>query len=202
MSLIEGRRKASSAAELHGEPPSSRISLTLKVPTKPTKYSTTITNDVILVALFTPHQWLDEHNPPLSNLITQTLKVDKKDHKLIEGLLPFTKSINFRKQKLAGCVQSFLRTIVRTDAMFDVQNKLTLKDMAAVEKKDSLRTIFFAGKTVLALCIPRPLTHRLHRQAGMNSLRVTSDLLSRAPHHLPDAFPLHLADIGLRKKNR
>jgi starch phosphorylase len=85
----------------------------------------------------TPRRWLDQCNPELSNLITKTLKVDKKvwlkDLTKLEGLLQFTEDAAFRKEwaaikqrnkeRLAHHVRTTLGFTVRTDAMFDVQIK-------------------------------------------------------------------------------
>jgi starch phosphorylase len=75
----------------------------------------------------------------LSALITKTLKLEKavwlKDLSKLEGLLPFAEDKAFRaewaaikqrnKERLAHYVQTSLGLIIRTDAMFDVQIKVS-----------------------------------------------------------------------------
>lgn len=87
----------------------------------------------------TPRRWLDQCNPELSALITKTLKLEKavwlKDLSKLEGLLPFAEDKAFRaewaaikqrnKERLAHYVQTSLGLIIRTDAMFDVQIKVS-----------------------------------------------------------------------------
>lgn len=91
-------------------------------------------------ASVTPRRWLDQCNHELSDLITKTLKIEKKvwlkDLTKLEGLLAFTEDKNFReqwaaikqrnKERLARHVQTTLGLTVRTDAMFDVQIKVWL----------------------------------------------------------------------------
>lgn len=78
-------------------------------------------------------------NPELSALISKTLKLDKavwlKDLTKLEGLIPFAENKAFRaewsaikqrnKERLAHYVQTTLGLIIRTDAMFDVQIKVS-----------------------------------------------------------------------------
>jgi starch phosphorylase len=85
----------------------------------------------------TPRRWLDQCNPGLSKLITDTLKLPKttwlKDLTKLEGLLAHTEDATFRKkwaavkqsnkERLAAYVQETLGTKVNTQAMFDVQIK-------------------------------------------------------------------------------
>ncbi|KAH6873979.1 glycogen phosphorylase [Coprinopsis sp. MPI-PUGE-AT-0042] len=125
-----GSRKVNGVAELHSDLVKTTILKDFVDFEGPDKY-TNVTNGI------TPRRWLDQCNPLLSDLITQTLKLDKKvwlkDLKLLEGLLPFTEDAKFRKQwasikqankeRLAAHVQSTLGLTVRTDAMFDVQIK-------------------------------------------------------------------------------
>ena len=87
----------------------------------------------------TPRRWLDQCNPELSALITKTLKLKKavwlKDLTKLEGLLPFAEDKAFRaewaaikqrnKERLAHHVQVTLGLVIRTDAMFDVQIKVS-----------------------------------------------------------------------------
>lgn len=87
----------------------------------------------------TPRRWLDQCNPELSNLIAETLKIDKsvwlKDFTKLEGLLPFAEDKEFRqkwaaikqrnKERLAKYVETTLGFTVQTDAMFDVQIKVS-----------------------------------------------------------------------------
>jgi starch phosphorylase len=75
----------------------------------------------------------------LSLLISETLKLDKhvwlKDLTKLEGLLPFAEDKDFRKkwaaikegnkERLARHVQATLGLTINTDAMFDVQIKVS-----------------------------------------------------------------------------
>jgi starch phosphorylase len=85
----------------------------------------------------TPRRWLDQCNPGLSALITETLKIPKsewlKDLKKLEGLLEFADDPKFQKkwaaikqtnkERLAHYVETTLGVKVNTKAMFDVQVK-------------------------------------------------------------------------------
>lgn len=95
--------------------------------------------DSISLTLFvvTPRRWLDQCNPLLSNLITETLKIPKKewlkDLYKLTGLLKFVDDPTFRKkwaavkqsnkERLAHYVETTLGIQVNTNAMFDVQIK-------------------------------------------------------------------------------
>jgi len=85
----------------------------------------------------TPRRWLDQCNPGLSTLITETLKIPKiewlKDLKKLEGLLEYADDPKFQKkwaavkqtnkERLAHYVGTTLGVKVNTKAMFDVQVK-------------------------------------------------------------------------------
>jgi starch phosphorylase len=85
----------------------------------------------------TPRRWLDQCNPGLSKLITDTLKLPKttwlKDLTKLQGLLAHTEDATFRKkwaavkqsnkERLAAYVEETLGTKVNTQALFDVQIK-------------------------------------------------------------------------------
>jgi len=78
-------------------------------------------------------------NPELSALISKTLKLEKsvwlKDLTRLEGLLPYAEDKAFRaewaaikqrnKERLAHYVRTTLSLEIRTDAMFDVQIKVS-----------------------------------------------------------------------------
>jgi len=85
----------------------------------------------------TPRRWVDQCNPGLSALITETLKIPKsewlKDLKKIEGLLEYADDPKFQKkwaavkqtnkERLAHYVEATLGVKINTKAMFDVQVK-------------------------------------------------------------------------------
>jgi glycogen phosphorylase len=85
----------------------------------------------------TPRRWLDQCNPGLSKLITDTLKIPKgvwlKDLTKLAGLLEHTEDATFRKkwaavkqsnkERLANYVQQTLGYKINTSALFDVQIK-------------------------------------------------------------------------------
>ncbi|KAL4248795.1 Alpha-1,4 glucan phosphorylase [Abortiporus biennis] len=85
----------------------------------------------------TPRRWLDQCNPGLSNLISETLKLPKaaflKDLFKLEGLLKHTEDPKFikkwaavkqsNKERLAHYVEQTLGLTINTHAMFDVQIK-------------------------------------------------------------------------------
>lgn len=87
--------------------------------------------------LVTPRRWLDQCNPSLSALITETLKIPKKewlkDLKKLEGLLEHADDPKFQKkwaavkqtnkERLAHYIETTLGVKVNTKAMFDVQVK-------------------------------------------------------------------------------
>jgi starch phosphorylase len=86
----------------------------------------------------TPRRWLDQCNPNLSALITETLKIPKgvwlKDLSKLEGLLKFADDPQFQKkwaaikqtnkERLAQYVQKTLGVKVNSRAMFDIQVKV------------------------------------------------------------------------------
>ncbi|KAG2006281.1 glycogen phosphorylase [Coprinopsis cinerea AmutBmut pab1-1] len=125
-----GSRKVNGVAELHSDLVKTTILKDFVEFEGIDKFSN-VTNGI------TPRRWLDQCNPELSNLITKTLKVDKKvwlkDLTKLEGLLQFTEDAAFRKEwaaikqrnkeRLAHHVRTTLGFTVRTDAMFDVQIK-------------------------------------------------------------------------------
>lgn len=85
----------------------------------------------------TPRRWLDQCNPGLSELITETLKIPKtdwlKDLFKLEGLLQHADDPAFQKkwavvkrqnkERLAHFVEKLMGVKVDADAMFDVQVK-------------------------------------------------------------------------------
>ncbi|KAF7761606.1 CAZyme family GT35 [Agaricus bisporus var. burnettii] len=125
-----GSRKVNGVAELHSELVRTTILKDFVEFEGVSKFGN-VTNGV------TPRRWLDQCNHELSDLITKTLKIEKKvwlkDLTKLEGLLAFTEDKNFReqwaaikqrnKERLARHVQTTLGLTVRTDAMFDVQIK-------------------------------------------------------------------------------
>ncbi|KIL64364.1 glycosyltransferase family 35 protein [Amanita muscaria Koide BX008] len=125
-----GSRKVNGVAELHSELLKTTIMKDFVEFDGPSKYGN-VTNGI------TPRRWLDQCNPQLSLLITETLKLDKsvwlKDLSKLEGLLPYAEDKAFRqkwavikqgnKERLARHVQATLGLTVNTDAMFDVQIK-------------------------------------------------------------------------------
>ncbi|KAM6493075.1 glycogen phosphorylase [Amanita muscaria] len=125
-----GSRKVNGVAELHSELLKTTIMKDFVEFDGPSKYGN-VTNGI------TPRRWLDQCNPQLSLLITETLKLDKsvwlKDLSKLEGLLPYAEDKAFRqkwavikqgnKERLARHIQATLGLTVNTDAMFDVQIK-------------------------------------------------------------------------------
>ncbi|KAF8624321.1 hypothetical protein AX15_005950 [Amanita polypyramis BW_CC] len=125
-----GSRKVNGVAELHSELLRTTILKDFVEFEGISKFGN-VTNGI------TPRRWLDQCNPNLSLLISQTLKLDKnvwlKDLTKLEGLLPFAEDKDFRekwaaikqgnKERLARHVQATLGLTVNTDAMFDVQIK-------------------------------------------------------------------------------
>jgi starch phosphorylase len=87
--------------------------------------------------IVTPRRWLDQCNPGLSKLITDTLKVPRgewlKDLTKLNGLLEHTEDGAFRKkwaavkqsnkERLANYVKDTLGYKINTGAMIDVQIK-------------------------------------------------------------------------------
>jgi len=85
----------------------------------------------------TPRRWLDQCNPGLSKLITETLGIKRevwlRDLNQLKGLLKFVDDVNFQKkwaavkqsnkERLANYVENTVGTKINTQAMFDVQIK-------------------------------------------------------------------------------
>ncbi|KZT58151.1 glycosyltransferase family 35 protein [Calocera cornea HHB12733] len=85
----------------------------------------------------TPRRWLDQCNPGLSNLITDTIKKPKavwlKDLTLLKGLEPFTEDPVFRKKwalikhtnkkHLADYIKTHLGITVNPTSLFDIMIK-------------------------------------------------------------------------------
>jgi glycogen phosphorylase len=88
----------------------------------------------------TPRRWLDQCNPALSQLITDTLKIPKsvwlKDLMKLKKLVDFADNPAFQKKwadvkqknkiRLAKHVENAFGIKVNTDAMFDVQVEASL----------------------------------------------------------------------------
>ncbi|KAF8259084.1 glycosyltransferase family 35 protein [Lactarius quietus] len=121
----------------------------------------------------TPRRWLDQCNPALSALITETLKLDRvvwlKDLTKLEGLLAHVDDPKFQerfaavkhqnKERLALFVERQLGVKVDADAMFDVQIKrlheykrqtlnilgryLLIKNMTPEERKKVVKKVVF-----------------------------------------------------------
>ena len=91
----------------------------------------------LIPSIVTPRRWLDQCNPLLSNLITETLEIPKeewlRDLTKLKGLVKYTENAEFRKrwaavkqsnkERLARHVESTMGIQVNTKAMFDVQIK-------------------------------------------------------------------------------
>ncbi|KAK2460410.1 hypothetical protein APHAL10511_007575 [Amanita phalloides] len=127
---VVGSRKVNGVAELHSDLVRTTILKDFVDFHGISKFGN-VTNGI------TPRRWLDQCNPKLSLLISQTLKLDKtvwlKELTKLEGLLDFTEDKAFRqkwveiklgnKERLARHVQATLGLTVNTNAMFDVQIK-------------------------------------------------------------------------------
>ncbi|KAL5520427.1 hypothetical protein ACEPAG_9651 [Sanghuangporus baumii] len=125
-----GSRKINGVAELHSELVRTTILKDFVEFYGISKFSN-VTNGI------TPRRWLDQCNPLLSDLITETLKIKKevwlKDLYKLEGLLKHVDDPEFQKrwaavkqsnkERLARYVESTLGITVNTKAMFDVQIK-------------------------------------------------------------------------------
>ncbi|KAH8114838.1 glycosyltransferase family 35 protein [Phellopilus nigrolimitatus] len=125
-----GSRKVNGVAELHSELVKTTILKDFVDFYGISKFSN-VTNGI------TPRRWLDQCNPLLSNLITETLKLKKevwlKDLFKLEGLLQHVDDPTFQKkwaavkqsnkERLANHVENTLGIKVNTSAMFDVQIK-------------------------------------------------------------------------------
>ncbi|KAI5120630.1 hypothetical protein M0805_009390 [Coniferiporia weirii] len=125
-----GSRKINGVAELHSELVRTTILKDFVDFFGISKFSN-VTNGI------TPRRWLDQCNPLLSDLITETLKLKKevwlKDLYKLEGLLDHAEDPTFQKkwaavkqsnkERLANHVENTLGIKVNTKAMFDVQIK-------------------------------------------------------------------------------
>ncbi|TBU29677.1 glycogen phosphorylase [Dichomitus squalens] len=125
-----GSRKVNGVAELHSELVRETIMKDFVDFYGVSKFSN-VTNGI------TPRRWLDQCNPGLSNLISETLKIPKavflKDLYKLEGLLEFVDNPAFQKkwaavkqsnkERLAKHVEATLGLKINTRAMFDVQIK-------------------------------------------------------------------------------
>ncbi|KAI0656188.1 glycogen phosphorylase [Cubamyces menziesii] len=125
-----GSRKVNGVAELHSELVRATIMKDFVDFYGVSKFSN-VTNGI------TPRRWLDQCNPGLSNLISETLKLPKaaflKDLTKLEGLLEHAENPAFQKkwaavkqsnkERLAHYVETTLGFKVNTRAMFDVQIK-------------------------------------------------------------------------------
>jgi len=123
-------RKVNGVAELHSELVRTTIMKDFVEHFGVSKFQN-VTNGI------TPRRWLDQCNPLLSNLITETLKIKKevwlKDLYKLEGLLKFADDPTFQKkwaavkqsnkERLAHHVETTFGIKVNTSAMFDVQIK-------------------------------------------------------------------------------
>ncbi|KAA1466891.1 glycosyltransferase family 35 protein [Dentipellis sp. KUC8613] len=127
---VIGSRKVNGVAELHSELVKSQIFPDFVDFYGPSKFSN-VTNGI------TPRRWLDQCNPGLSDLITETLKLPKdvwlKDLFKLEGLIQHADDPLFQrrwaavkrqnKERLALFVEKLLGVKVDADAMFDIQIK-------------------------------------------------------------------------------
>jgi len=127
---VVGSRKVNGVAELHSELVRTTICKDFVDFYGGDKFGN-VTNGI------TPRRWLDQCNPGLSKLITDTLKIPKgvwlKDLTKLTGLLEHVEDATFRKkwaavkqsnkERLANYVQDTLGYKINTAAMFDVQIK-------------------------------------------------------------------------------
>ncbi|KLO16468.1 glycosyltransferase family 35 protein [Schizopora paradoxa] len=125
-----GSRKVNGVAELHSELVRTTIMKDFVDYYGVSKFQN-VTNGI------TPRRWLDQCNPLLSDLITETLKIKKevwlRDLYKLEGLLKFADDPTFQKkwaavkqsnkERLAHHVETQFGIKVNTSAMFDVQVK-------------------------------------------------------------------------------
>ncbi|EMD35202.1 glycosyltransferase family 35 protein [Gelatoporia subvermispora B] len=125
-----GSRKVNGVAELHSELVRITIMKDFVDFYGVSKFSN-VTNGI------TPRRWLDQCNPGLSSLISETLGIPKatflKDLYKLEGLLKFVDDPVFEKkwavvkqsnkERLANYVENILGVRINTNAMFDVQIK-------------------------------------------------------------------------------
>ncbi|KZT25028.1 glycosyltransferase family 35 protein [Neolentinus lepideus HHB14362 ss-1] len=125
-----GSRKVNGVAELHSELVRTTIMKDFVDLYGISKFAN-VTNGI------TPRRWLDQCNPGLSQLITETLKIPRsvwlKDLYKLEGLLAHAEDPAFQKkwaavkqsnkERLAHYVETTLGATINTKAMFDVQVK-------------------------------------------------------------------------------
>ncbi|KAH8986590.1 glycosyltransferase family 35 protein [Lactarius akahatsu] len=154
----------------------------------------------------TPRRWLDQCNPALSALITDTLKLDR---------VTAGRTVKHQnKERLALFVERQLGVKVDANAMFDVQIKrlheykrqtlnilgvihryLLIKNMTPEEREKVVKkVVFFAGKACPCMCVPFLLTIRLIVNVArvINSDLDTNKYLSL--FFLPD-YSVSLAEI-------
>ncbi|THG96476.1 hypothetical protein EW026_g5363 [Hermanssonia centrifuga] len=127
---VIGSRKVNGVAELHSELLKATIVKDFVDFYGQSKFFN-VTNGI------TPRRWLDQCNPGLSNLISETLQIPKgvflKDLYKLEGLLKYVDNPTFQKkwaaikqsnkERLAHYVETTLGFKINTHAMFDVQIK-------------------------------------------------------------------------------
>ncbi|EIM84344.1 glycosyltransferase family 35 protein [Stereum hirsutum FP-91666 SS1] len=127
---VIGSRKVNGVAELHSQLVQSMIFPDFVEFYGKSRFSN-VTNGI------TPRRWLDQCNPDLSALITETLGLERnvwlKDLFKLEGLLKHVDDTAFQKkwavvkrqnkERLAHFVEKQMGVKVDTDAMFDVQIK-------------------------------------------------------------------------------
>ncbi|GBE87017.1 Glycogen phosphorylase [Sparassis crispa] len=125
-----GSRRVNGVAELHSELVRTTILKDFVDFYGVSKFSN-VTNGI------TPRRWLDQCNPSLSNLISETLKLPKavflKDLYKLDGLLEHIDDPTFQKkwaaikqsnkERLAHHIETTLGFRINTHAMFDVQIK-------------------------------------------------------------------------------
>jgi len=127
---VIGSHKVNGVAELHSELVKTTILKDFVEYYGPSKFGN-VTNGI------TPRRWLDQCNPDLSALITETLGGDKtkwlKDLPKLEGLLAHIDDAAFQKKwadvktankkKLAHFIEQTMGVKLNTSALFDVQVK-------------------------------------------------------------------------------
>ncbi|KAG8974355.1 Non-essential glycogen phosphorylase [Tulasnella sp. 425] len=127
---VIGSHKVNGVAELHSELVKTTILKDFVDFYGPSKFGN-VTNGI------TPRRWLDQCNPGLSALITETLGGDKtkwlKDLTKLQGLLPHADDPAFQKkwadvklrnkQRLSQFIEQTMGVKLNTSALFDVQVK-------------------------------------------------------------------------------
>jgi starch phosphorylase len=155
---------------------------------------TNVTNGI------TPRRWLDQCNPGLSKLITETLKQPKgvwlKNLDNLEGLLKFADDPKFQekwaavkhanKERLAHWIQVNLGVAIPTDAMFDVQVKRiheykrqTLNIMGVIHRYLSLKSMTPAERKTV---IPRVVLFGGKAAPGYYIAKLTIRLIVAVSH--------------------